>query len=163
MYNGEHLTIAGFAGFEPDASQSWEDALDAARKTPLEQWIKSLPWYYETETHIFVHGSIPLHGISGPQHVGQYEWEDAAWAETDAWIAQMMYKYDALPREGKTIVFGHWHTSWPRAKYESKPEFDKDADFSPYYGNGYIAIDACTVASGKVNVLVLEDNFLRQS
>ena len=30
-------------------------------------------------------------------------------------------------------------------------------DFSPYYGPGIIAIDACTAFSGKVNCLVIED------
>lgn len=36
-------------------------------------------------------------------------------------------------------------------------EFGEDADFSPYYGPGIIAIDACTAFSGKVNCLVMED------
>jgi hypothetical protein len=31
------------------------------------------------------------------------------------------------------------------------------ADFSPYYGEGIIAIDASTANSGKVNCIVLED------
>lgn len=36
-------------------------------------------------------------------------------------------------------------------------EFGLNADFSPYYGDGYIGIDSCADCSGKVNVLVLED------
>ena len=44
------------------------------------------------------------------------------------------------------------------SKYEHKGiEFGEDADFSPYYGPGIIAIDACTAFSGKVNCLVIED------
>lgn len=58
----------------------------------------------------------------------------------------------------KTIVCGHWHTSYGHSKYEHKgTEFGEDADFSPYYGPGIIAIDACTAFSGKVNCLVIED------
>jgi len=61
-------------------------------------------------------------------------------------------------------VFGHWHTSWPRHHWawsdEAKPEVGEGADFSPYYGNGFIGIDACTAYSGKVNVLVLEDELM---
>ena len=60
--------------------------------------------------------------------------------------------------ENKTIVCGHWHTSYGHSKYEHKgTEFGEDADFSPYYGPGIIAIDACTAFSGKVNCLVIED------
>ena len=60
--------------------------------------------------------------------------------------------------EHKTIVCGHWHTSYGHSKYEHKgTEFGEDADFSPYYGPGIIAIDACTAFSGKVNCLVIED------
>ena len=47
---------------------------------------------------------------------------------------------------------------WLNPKYEHKgTEFGEDADFSPYYGPGIIAIDACTAFSGKVNCLVIED------
>jgi hypothetical protein len=60
----------------------------------------------------------------------------------------------------KTVVFGHWHCSTGWAKAEGCSEFDEDAKFEPYYGDGFIAIDACTAHSGKVNVLVLEDEFL---
>ena len=36
--------------------------------------------------------------------------------------------------EGKTILCGHWHSSYGHWKYEhSGSEFDEDADFSPYY------------------------------
>ena len=43
---------------------------------------------------------------------------------------------------------------------DGSPEFGEGADFSPYYGDGVIAIDACTAYSGNVNVLVLEDDLL---
>ena len=60
--------------------------------------------------------------------------------------------------ENKTIVCGHWHTSYGHSKYEHKgTEFGEDADFSPYYAPGIIAIDACTAFSGMVNCLVIED------
>lgn len=32
-----------------------------------------------------------------------------------------------------------------------------DADFSPYYNKGIIAIDACTAKTLKVNCIVIED------
>lgn len=62
----------------------------------------------------------------------------------------------------KTVVCGHWHASYGHARLEKKcSEFGPDADFSPYYGSGIIALDACTAHSRKVNVLVLEDEELQ--
>lgn len=60
----------------------------------------------------------------------------------------------------KTIVFGHWHCSTGWAKSEGYVEFGENAKFDPYYGNGFISIDACTAYSGKCNAIVLEDDFL---
>ena len=60
--------------------------------------------------------------------------------------------------EGKTIVCGHWHCSYGHSNFEGKgSEFGEDADFSPYYANGIIALDACTGHSGRGNMIVLED------
>ena len=36
-------------------------------------------------------------------------------------------------------------------------QYDEDADHYPFYGDGIIAIDACTLLSKKINCLVLED------
>ena len=36
-------------------------------------------------------------------------------------------------------------------------EYGEDADFSPYYEKGIIAIDASTANSGKVNCIVIKD------
>ena len=36
-------------------------------------------------------------------------------------------------------------------------EFENDPDFSPYYGEGIIALDACTAFSKKVNCIVIDD------
>lgn len=78
------------------------------------------------------------------------------------WEKANLTIYEAAAYSGigadKTIVCGHWHTSYGHSKYEHKgTEFGEDADFSPYYGPGIIAIDACTAFSGKVNCLVIED------
>ena len=60
---------------------------------------------------------------------------------------------------GKKIVCGHWHCSFGHAHYEKKGgEFDNNPDFSPYYGEGIIALDACTAFSKKVNCIVIDDD-----
>lgn len=131
----------------------------------------SLVNYFETENYIFVHSWIPVinkdglpaHYLYGRSFEFNPNWRQAT---KDEWDIAMWGNPFAMAERGllpdKTIVFGHFHTSWPRAKYEGKPEFDEGADFSLYYGDGYIALDACTAHTGKVNVLVLEDNFLKE-
>lgn len=117
--------------------------------------------YFETENYIFVHSWIPLvyEGWGKTAYVDNWreasedEWQEARW-DNPFKLARLGLKPD------KTIVFGHWHTSWPRAFYEDKKEWGETADFSIYYGDGYIGIDACTAYTHKVNVLVLDDNFL---
>ena len=116
--------------------------------------------YFETANYIFVHSFIPQYYTKNQQlefnpdwrHAHASEWENARWGNPFE-LAEQGFLPD------KTLVFGHFHASWPHSKYEGKPEFGKGADFSPYYGNGYIGIDACTAYTHKVNVLVLEDDF----
>ena len=81
-------------------------------------------------------------------------WDDAMWGNPFK-MAEI-----EMNQTGKTIIFGHWHCSTGWAKSEGRSEFGDDAKFDPYYGDGFIAIDACTAHSGQVNVLVLEDEFL---
>ena len=58
----------------------------------------------------------------------------------------------------QAIVCGHWHASYGHTVYEKKgSEFGPDANFQPYYGNGIIALDACTVVSGFVNCIIIDD------
>ena len=78
--------------------------------------------------------------------------------ERELWAAartlRLMQDYAA----DKTILCGHWHSSYGHSRYEHKgSEFGLDADFSPYYGPGVIALDACTAFSRKINILTLED------
>ena len=135
----------------------------------VSKFIGNMVNYFETKNYIFVHSFVPLKCDSTlPPHylrsknytkmenwreAHALEWEDAKWGNPYEFAAKGL-----LP--DKTLVFGHWHTSWPRHEYESKPEWGADADFSPYFGEGYIGIDACTAHSGKVNCLVLEDEFI---
>ena len=61
----------------------------------------------------------------------------------------------------KTIVCGHFHTSWGHHRKDKSPEWGKGANFEPYYSDGIIAIDGCTAYTGKVNILVLEDELCK--
>lgn len=119
--------------------------------------------YFETKNFVFCHSFLPLIEVEGEQrfkpdwrNATQDEWDKAMWGNP-----YQLAEKGLLPSD-KKLVFGHFHTSWPRAHYDGEPEWGSEADFSVYYGDGFIAIDACTAYSGKVNVLVLEDDFLEE-
>ena len=49
-------------------------------------------------------------------------------------------------------------------KYETQGRVgEPDEDFSPFYSEGIIAIDACTAVSGRVNCIVIEDNEIEET
>ena len=56
-------------------------------------------------------------------------------------------------------MVGHWHCSEGWAIAEDRSVFGENAKFDPFYGDGFIAIDACVAHSGKINCVVLEDEF----
>ncbi len=115
--------------------------------------------YYETEHHVFVHGWIPVRGNANFSYdpkwrnANRQKWNGARWLNG----MDMSEKYKVV-EPGKTIVCGHWHCSYGHCEYNRVgSEFGPTANFEPYYGNGVIAIDACTALSGKVNCIVIED------
>ena len=81
-----------------------------------------------------------------------YDWNYARW------FNGMEVAHKGVIEPNKTIVCGHWNSSYGHSVIEGKcSEFGSDADFSPYYGKGIIALDACTAISTKVNCIVLDD------
>lgn len=161
--NGTFDTALQLTGYNP--VMAWArncDFADAAQGTPLyRKIIPSMLDYYESSKYIFVHGWIPcirerdgsFRFVSEWRTAGKQEWMKARWYNGMAAAAQ------GMTEEGKTILCGHWHTSFGHSRLEGKgSEFGADADFSPYYGSGVIALDACTGHSGVVNCVVLEDD-----
>ena len=133
----------------------------------IKNFYNNLLDYFETENYIFVHSWIPTIADYTSKYSAKsigpraYDanwrngnWDNARWGNP--------FLQTDLNETGKTIVFGHWHTSWARYYHENKPQWRADSDFSPYHGEGYIGIDGCTAFTHKVNVLVLEDNFIEE-
>lgn len=132
-------------------------------------FIDGMVNYFETKNHIFVHSWIPVINKDGlPAYYTRNrrfefnpDWRNASQDEWDA--AMWGNPFDMIERglmTDKTVVFGHWHCSTGWARAEGRSEFGDDAKFEPYYGDGFISIDACTAHSGKCNVIVIEDEFL---
>ena len=139
--------------------------------------------YFETKNYIFVHGWIPV--ICKDNLPSYYtrnrkfefnpDWRNAHFSEWEQarWLNGMDMARKGFVEPEKTIVCGHWHCSYGHYIDALKEAIANDTDlmveefgdtaiWEPYYGNGVIAIDRCTAYTGKVNVLVIEDEFLEK-
>ncbi len=126
--------------------------------------IPSMIDYYETENYIFVHGWIPCEREVIDYYNTKYtpinDWRNTTEEKWDRsrWINGMEAHHHGIFEKGKTIVCGHYHCSFGHTYYdENATEATAMKDFTPYYNEGIIAIDACTVRSKIVNCLVIED------
>jgi hypothetical protein len=169
--NGTVRTINDIGGagegypFEECCQRTW-NKLAAYRSTLVN--------YFENENYIFVHSWIPTVTIGSkkPWHTlnKYYEWlEDWRNARTSDWEEAMwgnpFFKaQDGMNKTGKTIVFGHWHCSLGHliSSDGELSEFGENACWDIYKNEEWniIGIDRCTAYTGKVNVLVVEDNFI---
>ena len=160
LYNGMDITLEEFFGADSIGSYG-ELTLPKYGKMAgkLCSLIDGMVDYYETEHYVFVHGWIPTDPYEKPPRLVK-DWRNAdrrAWhsARFSEWIA--LYGTSAmLPR--KTIVCGHRPTRLGYRVDESRAPTDS----SIFFGEGMIAIDAGTVRSGRVNILVLNDRCLEE-
>jgi len=174
------LQLTGFSKY--DALIFGTDFVRKMRETPfIKTLIHTTVDYFETEEYVFVHGWIPLFPESkkhlirrslsvrkadNGESVDESPLPDWRNADIDEWNAarwlngmETAVKCRLTEPSGKTVVCGHWHTSYGHAVLEGKgSEFEEDADFSPFYGEGVIGLDACTSYSGKMNCLVIDDS-----
>lgn len=129
------------------------------RSPYIQTIIPAMMDYYETEHYIFTHGWIPCM-VNGEQYTPIADWRNASegiWQKA-RWINGMESAHNGITEKDKTIVCGHWHCSFGHSNYEEDGgEFDNHPNFDPYYGEGIIALDACTPISQKINCIVVED------
>jgi len=123
--------------------------------------------YYETKNFIFVHGWIPANAIfdnhskkhftynSNWRKVSNKEWNSARWL-----CGPNLGIIDKVLEPNKTIVCGHWNCSAAHHLIDGTSEFEQDANFNTFKGDGIWALDACTAYSNKVNIEVIEDEII---
>ena len=155
-YNGTDITIRQLLG---------EGAIDEdgrfvgepykARIGELMDFIDAMIDYYETDEYVLTHGWVPII-LEDRTPIIDPNWRDASsieWGEA-RWLPwQQLYETN-VKLEGKTIVCGH-RPARMGVMFDQSREPD---DSSIFYGEGMIAIDAGTVRSGRVNILVIEED-----
>lgn len=107
--------------------------------------------FYELGEYVFVHSWVPI-GTPDWRKATKEEWDSARWSNPfEMW--RIGYK---VPN--KTVVCGHWHTSWAHNRLHQKgTEFDDEACFDIFIDKGIVGLDACTAHSHKCNCFVIEE------
>ena len=160
IYNGEHNTFASFLGRYPNqVKRDLYLQLDAANvmvNIGFYDWLKSLPWYFETEHYIFTHGFIPDEAFIENINLKEFtddDWEEASWSDTPWQIKLYELK---CKNKTKTIVFGHWRAKELNEKFADKWE-EKDGEIYVDKERKLIGLDITTALSYKVGCIILED------
>ena len=173
--NGTLGTIMQFTGCEyADCVYDPGFVCDEFKKNEILDWIFGPEWqnYAEIGNYIFVHSWIPVSIGDGSKYYDldpnsrlQYrsDWREASqqdW-EKAMWYNPVILASKGLKPQGSTVVCGHWHTSDFRVILDHDyTNYSKNYDI--YRGHGCIALDATTVRSGFVNVLVLTEEELHE-
>ncbi len=124
-------------------------ALDKVKNHP--EWIKyskCLRDFYEIDSYVFVHGWIPI-------VYDNEDWRTGNWSEARWQNGMKLWGYSNYRLKDKTIVCGHYHTSWGHSRLHNYgSEFDDFGDpayFGPFVDDKIIALDGCTAYSNIVN------------
>lgn len=168
IYNGTDETFADFlhetAPFESwslltNNEATWKSFamwLEIARKEinqeypELLKWLKSRPYYCETENYIMTHGAIDTEAEDW--HEPNVPWKKLIW-DNGSFFGKK------ITNTNKTVVIGHFGSSHLRELYGL--DFDKDpCEILKRDDGRIIAIDGTTILTHKINVLVIEDELL---
>lgn len=161
-----------------------DDMFYEARKKAFEgrklkgilKWIASDEWvdFAEIGKYVFVHAFIPLKSIGLVEKgyredwrdASHEEWEDAKWG--CPWKLYLKGLFKPEEDNGKILVCGHWHTSdfwnrleWPHDMSKWLDVYESNPIYKSEKHPGIIGLDACTAATGVVNVLVLDEEDMR--
>ena len=157
-----------------DSYYDFDIALNILSKNEeMYNYLSRLQNYYEIKNYVFIHGWIPRrYQLDGTfsftdwRNACSLEWNNARCVNGfDEWY--IMHKQETSGksvREGKTIVCGHWHTSYAHVKYyHLGMEFPvgsagmEHCHFETFEDDRIIGLDACTTLTHKINVLTFEE------
>jgi hypothetical protein len=138
--------------------------LKAKNSILFKQMLPKTVDYFETEKYIFVHGWIPCKRDSNGRVItGELieNWRENSTAKDwyySRWINGMDAHRSGVRIPDKTIVCGHFNTSWGHSVIDGKcSEWGDDSIFEPFVKDGLIALDGAVSLTKKVNCIVIED------
>ncbi len=157
---------------------NWYDLVLDNNLHKIKKWIMSDEWidYYETKNYIFTHSFIPLDIKKNSFTKNMYtvpinfltyneNWRESSpkQFENATWGCPWKLAKAGLNKTGKIIVCGHWHTSdfFNNLKHLNK-KYNVYENNPLFISKRYklIGLDACTVVTKKVNIMVLNEEEL---
>lgn len=177
--NGTIDTICQFTGLTKyDLGAPWCNMIPLrAKLEPVLNFITDKTVDYAIlGDYICVHGWIPCeskdaniyHGSKRFDKVSDDIFREGLFENIERWRAArwingMLAWHQGMRIEGKTIICGHWHTSWghshlhrDRKEFPQKNRIDWQKSFEIFKDEGIVALDACTAYSGFCNCWVME-------
>ncbi|NLG81182.1 MAG: metallophosphoesterase [Bacilli bacterium] len=149
QYNRFDMTISDFTKLDLMEIRNYSNAqikdLINHNYPGFLDWIKSLPYYYETKNYLFTHA-----GFNPEIPLDQTNWHNAVWTKSETLEFLDLTKYGIT----KKLVMGHRPTIL-------LGEYEYDIHYSP--DTQKIYIDGGCAYGGKLNVLVIEDEKIRSS
>jgi serine/threonine protein phosphatase 1 len=112
--------------------------------------------YFELDDFIFVHSWLPLNR-SHTKVAKDWESSDADWYGA-GWGNPFKQWESGITISGKTVVCGHWHTSFAHSKYHNNGDESGDsACYDIFVDDGIMGLDGCVAKTRNVNVLKLKE------
>lgn len=141
--NGALTAIESYVGYDWFTNGFDWDEYEKAKKFIVQNYhehlnfLRNLPYYYETDTHIFVHAGInPFYE----------DWKYTSKKDL-IWIRELFYQ-NPITNTDKTVVFGHTPTLYLTS--------EEGIWYSPH--GDKIGIDGGCSMGGKLNCLILNEN-----
>lgn len=154
--------LSGINRFDLQAGFFDREQLEKAMKPFVDFMALALTDYFEKGDYVFCHAWVPCEE-SG---LITDNWRDGDWSQA-RWPNGMWMWYKGREYNTnftKTIVCGHWHTSWGHCYlHRDGTEFPHQntknwqKSFAPFVDEGIIAIDACTAYTGFCNCVVFDE------
>lgn len=115
--------------------------------------------FFELHNTVFVHGWVPTTSDEQSDMIVDDNWRDGDWNEARWENGMEMFKFGIHPK-GKTVVCGHWHTSYGHKNITKvcSTEFGPDACFDVFIQPGIVALDGCTAYTHNVNVVKFDED-----
>lgn len=165
--NGTYNTICKLGNYIE--GYSFDECCDRTLAR-IHLFIDEMVDYFETEHFVFCHSWIPVICKDGLpayytknrkfefnpnwRNASEKDWQDARWGNP------FDLATSGLNKTGKKLLHGHWGNSYYWAKEKGLSEYGDDACFDICTHDSCIGLDTTTVVSGKVNVLIIQDEFL---
>ena len=177
-YDHSNGTVKTLNDLTLNKYSNWYSLVLDKKLDEIKKWFLSSEWidYYETKNYIFTHAFVPLNIDHNSYSKHMYNvnvrflsykenWRESTPQEFEnaTWGCPWMIAKAGLNKTQKTIICGHWHTAdFYNNLKNLKEKYDLHKNNPIFISKKYklIGLDACTAATHKVNVLVLNEDQL---